>query len=92
MGNHYRDRVEAGDITLNLLTIAIETFEHYLRWLPTDDKQRAAGLNDLGTLHWLQAQHQSDRAALITGMNRSAELYKTGLDCAHIDAETIRRL
>ena len=92
LSHHYRDRIEAGDITLNLLTIAIETFDHYLRWLPTDDEQRAAGLNDLGTLHWLQAQHQSDRTALIAGMNQSAELYKTGLECAHIDAETISRL
>ncbi|MEO0396744.1 MAG: tetratricopeptide repeat protein [Cyanobacteria bacterium P01_A01_bin.137] len=92
LSHHHRDRIEAGDITLNLLTIAIETFDHYLRWLPTDDEQRAAALNDLGTLHWLQAQHQSDRTALIAGMNQSAELYKTGLDCAHIDAETISRL
>ncbi len=92
LGNHYRDLIEAGDIRPNLLATAIETFELYLHWLPKDDSQRAAGLNDLGTLHWLQAQHQRDRKALIAGMNRSAALYQAGLDCPMVDAETHSRL
>lgn len=92
LGHHYRDRIEAGEITPNLLTTAIETFEKYLEWLPKEDEQRAAGLNDLGTLLWLQAQHQSDRNALIAGMNQSAELYKSALDCEHVDADTSSRL
>lgn len=92
LGHHYRDRIEAGDITPNLLATAIDTFELYLKWLPTEDDQRAAGLNDLGTLHWLQAQHQSDRTTLIAGMNQSANIYKTALACASIDPETSSRL
>ncbi len=92
LGTHYRDRIEAGDMTPNLLATAIETFERYLHWLPTDDAQRAAGLNDLGTLHWLQAQHQSERSALLEGMNCSAEFYKEGLQCANADADTTSRL
>lgn len=92
LGNHYRDRIEAGEITPHLLATAIETFELYLRWLPTDDDQRAAGLNDLGTLYWLQAQHQNDRSDLIKGMNHSAELYQEGLKCNDIDADTVSRL
>lgn len=92
LGTHYRDLIEAGNMTPSLLTTAIETFEHYLHWLPTDDSQRAAGLNDLGTLHWLQAQHQSERSALLEGMTRSAECYKEGLQCANADADTTSRL
>lgn len=92
LGHHYRDRIEAGEITPNLLATTIETFELYLKWLPTDDEQRAAGYNDLGTLHWLQAQHQSERSALIAGMNRSADLYKTGLTCTTINDDTSSRL
>lgn len=92
LGHHYRDRIEAGDITPNLLATAINTFEHYLKWLPAAADQRAAGLNDLGTLHWLQAQHQSDRATLIDSMNQSAAIYKTALACANVDAETSSRL
>ena len=92
LGNHYRDRIEAGEMTPSLLTTAIETFELYLRWLPADDSQRAAGLNDLGTLHWLQAQHQNEHSALLEGMHRSAELYKEGLQCPNMDADTTSRL
>ncbi|MEM7066152.1 MAG: tetratricopeptide repeat protein [Cyanobacteria bacterium P01_B01_bin.77] len=92
LGHHYRDRIESGDITPNLLATAIATFELYLKWLPDEDDQRAAGLNDLGTLHWLQAQHQSDRTILIEGMNHSATLYKTALACANVDPETSSRL
>ncbi|MEM9267131.1 MAG: tetratricopeptide repeat protein [Cyanobacteria bacterium P01_F01_bin.13] len=92
LGFHYRDRIEAGDMTPSLLSTAIDTFERYLHWLPTDDDQRAAGLNDLGTLFWLQAQYQSDRDQLIDGMTRSAELYKTGLECTNADTETVSRL
>ncbi|MBE9067143.1 tetratricopeptide repeat protein [Leptolyngbya cf. ectocarpi LEGE 11479] len=92
LGHHYRDRIEAGDLTPNLLATAIETFELYLKWLPAEDDQRAAGLNDLGTLHWLQAQHQSDRATLIAGMNQSANIYKTALAGANVDPETSSRL
>ncbi|MEM9804448.1 MAG: tetratricopeptide repeat protein [Cyanobacteria bacterium P01_D01_bin.56] len=92
LGHHYRDLIEAGSMTPNLLSKAIVTFEQYLKWLPTEDPQRAAGLNDLGTLHWLQAQHQSDRNALIAGMHHSAELYKTGLQCVDVDTEISSRL
>ena len=92
LGFHYRDRIEAGDMAPSVLAVAIETFERYLHWLPTEGDQRAAGLNDLGTLYWLQAQQQSDRATLIAGMTRSVELYKTGLTCAQIDAESTSRL
>ncbi|MFG6099524.1 tetratricopeptide repeat protein [Leptothoe sp. ISB3NOV94-8A] len=91
LGNHYRDRIEAGEMTPNLLATAIETFELYLNWLPTEDTQRAAGLNDLGTLHWLNAQLQGERSALVEGMNRSVKLYREGLS-ANGDAETTSRL
>ncbi|MGD1853042.1 MAG: tetratricopeptide repeat protein [Leptolyngbyaceae cyanobacterium] len=92
LGHHYRDRVESGDITPELLATAIKTFERYLHWLPLDDDQRAAGLNDLGTLHWLQAQIQGDQATLMAGMHQSADFYKQGLTCSNIDAETTSRL
>ena len=91
LGNHYRDRIEAGDMDPALLATAIQTFEIYLQWLPEGDDQRPAGVNDLGTLHWLQAQQQREPSALIGGMNRSLELYKTGLS-AETDAETASRL
>ena len=92
LGNHYRDRIEAGEMTPSLLESAIETFERYLRKLPQDAAQRSAGLNDLGTLYWLQAQNQSERADLIAGMNRSAEQYQAGLACESTDADTNSRL
>ncbi|MEM9484322.1 MAG: tetratricopeptide repeat protein [Cyanobacteria bacterium P01_F01_bin.116] len=92
LGNHYRDRIEAGELTPELLATAIATFKLYLRWLPEDDEQRAAGLNDLGTLYWLNAQHQQEREALIAGMHSSAELYKTGLTCPNTDGETTSRV
>lgn len=92
LGNHYRDRIEAGEMTPSLLARAIETFERYLHKLPKDDAQRSAGLNDLGTLYWLQAQNQSERADLIAGMNRSAEQYQAGLACKSTDADTNSRL
>ncbi|MGD1951552.1 MAG: hypothetical protein ACFB14_18175 [Leptolyngbyaceae cyanobacterium] len=91
LGNHYRDRIEAGEMTPSLLARAIETFERYLHKLPKDDAQRSAGLNDLGTLYWLQAQNQSERADLIAGMNRSAEQYQAGLACKSTDADTYSR-
>ncbi len=92
LGNYYRDRIEAGEMTPILLATAIETFNRYLHWLPQDDDQRAAGLNDLGTLHWLQAQYQSERTALLEGMHRSTEIYKEGLRCTAIDTDTASRL
>lgn len=92
LGHYYRDLIEAGSMTPNLLATTIKTFDKYLHWLPQDHPQRSAGLNDLGTLHWLQAQHQSDRTALIAGMHRSVELYQQGLQTAAADAEMSSRL
>ncbi|MEM6252916.1 MAG: tetratricopeptide repeat protein [Cyanobacteria bacterium P01_D01_bin.156] len=92
LGHYYRDLIEAGNVTPNLLEMAITTFDRYLKWLPDEDSQRSVGLNDLGTLHWLAAQHQSDRTALIAGMLRSAELYTMGLQCGAVDADISSRL
>ncbi|MEO0541617.1 MAG: tetratricopeptide repeat protein, partial [Cyanobacteria bacterium P01_A01_bin.105] len=79
LGHHYRGQIEAGAMTPALILWAIEAYEEGLRWLAEDDPAWGSGLNDLGTLYWLQAQQQPDRPQQMAGMARSLEIYQSGL-------------
>jgi tetratricopeptide (TPR) repeat protein len=79
LGHFYRDRIEAGETTPDVIGAAIEAYESALQWLPENDEAWGTGLNDLGTLYWISAQQSSDRQTLLAGMQRSLETYQTGL-------------
>ena len=79
LGHHYRNQIEAGAVTPDLINWAIEAYEEGLRWLDEHDPACGSGLNDLGTLHWIQAQQQPDPQQQMAGMARSLEAYESGL-------------
>lgn len=79
LGHYYREQIESGNISSSLIQSAAEAYEEGLRWLPEEDPSWGTGLNDLGTLYWMQAQQQTSRDQLLQGMRHSLEIYKQGL-------------
>ena len=79
LGHYYREQIESGNISASLIQSAAEAYEEGLRWLPEQDPAWGTGLNDLGTLYWMQAQQQTSRDQLLQGMRHSLEIYKQGL-------------
>lgn len=94
VGNHYRDRIEAGDMTKTLLADAITAFEEALKWLPATDIPQGPSFNDLATLYWLRAQVQAEPTQLTADVERSLELYQLGIERtdAVADPDTVSRL
>ncbi|MEO1590454.1 MAG: tetratricopeptide repeat protein [Cyanobacteria bacterium J06632_22] len=85
LGHHYRSQIEAGAMTPELTSWAIEAYEEGLRWLAEHDPAWGSGLNDLGTLYWIDAQQRPEREQQLEGMTRSLEIYENGL--AKIDQQ-----
>jgi tetratricopeptide (TPR) repeat protein len=79
LGHYYREQIEAGHTTAKLVQSATDAYEEGLRWLTDTDPAWGTGLNDLGTLYWMQAQQQQSREQLLAGMYRSVETYQRGL-------------
>ncbi len=59
LGNFYRTCVEQGEPSAEHITIAIQTYEQALQWLPEGSLERAETLNDLGSLYWIVAHLQT---------------------------------
>lgn len=61
LGNHYRDRIEQGDVSAENLSIAIQAYEQALQSWPSEPNAlqvasvhpQADVLNDLGNLYWM---------------------------------------
>ncbi|MEL6326493.1 MAG: tetratricopeptide repeat protein [Cyanobacteria bacterium J06626_23] len=85
LGHHYRGQIEAGAGTPEIVAWAIEAYEEGLRWLDEHDPAWGSGLNDLGTLYWIQAQPIPDPERQLAGMMRSLAAYENGL--AKIDQQ-----
>ena len=78
-GLAYRSRIEAGEKDLTVIEPAIAAYEKGLGYLRDSHPDRITGLNDLGTLYWLKAQRQSEKAQAIACMKKSIQLYREAL-------------
>ncbi len=80
IGLSYRNRIEAGERSLDVIEPAIAAYESGLSLLIEPHLDWVTGLNDLGTLYWLKAQQQTDHQQAIDSMNRSISLYQEALE------------
>ena len=78
-GLAYRNRIEAGERSLSVIEPAIAAYEKGLEYLDAPHPDWITGLNDLGTLYWLKAQQQSDKAEAISCMKKSIYFYQEAL-------------
>lgn len=79
-GLTYRNRIEAGERGLEVIEPAIAAYEKGLACLRDPHPDQITGLNDLGTLYWLKAQQQSDKAQAVSCMHKSIQLYQEALE------------
>ncbi|MEM6450094.1 MAG: tetratricopeptide repeat protein [Cyanobacteria bacterium P01_D01_bin.105] len=84
-GLRYRNRIETGERSLEVIEAAIAAYENGLTCLSDSHPDWITGLNDLGTLYWLKAQ-QSDQAQAIAYMEQSIQLYQQALDRSDHDS------
>lgn len=86
LGNFYRDCIEQGEGSAEHLTVAIQSYEQALQWLPDQTLEQAETLNDLGSLYWMVAQLQQGEAA-VTCLQQTARLYQQALQGIDPDAQ-----
>ena len=80
LGLSYRNRLESGECSLELIEAAISAYEAGLRGLSDSHPNEVNALNDLGTLYWLKAQQIADQRQSIDCMSHSLQLYRDGLE------------
>ena len=80
LGLSYRNRLESGECSLELIEAAISAYEAGLNGSSDLHPNGVNALNDLGTLYWLKAQQLSDHQQSIDCMSHSLQLYRDGLE------------
>ncbi|AFZ11142.1 hypothetical protein Cri9333_0142 [Crinalium epipsammum PCC 9333] len=85
VGNHYRDRIEEGDVTSSNLMEAIKAYEEALIWL---EKQASPivpeVINDIANLYWMLSRFtditlETGEPAVLNFLQRSIESYQLAL-------------
>ncbi|MGB3205678.1 MAG: tetratricopeptide repeat protein, partial [Crinalium sp.] len=85
VGNHYRDRIEEGDVTPSNLVEAIKAYEEALVWL---EKQASPMMpeviNDIANLYWMLSRFpnitlETGEPAFLDFLQRSIESYQLAL-------------
>lgn len=79
LATHFRDRVEQGDGSIDVLTIAILAYEHTLEWLNPESTLQADVLNDLGNLYWMLSRRAS-AAELQPYLEQAVRAYQVALE------------
>lgn len=80
LGNLYRDRIDAGDASVQTLTNAIQAYEQGLHWADKAVISVPDLLNDLGNLHWLQSRYAVQPEQAIMNLQQSIETYRRALN------------
>ncbi len=80
LGNLYRDRIDAGDASVQTLTNAIQAYEQGLHWADKAVISVPDLLNDLGNLHWLQSRYAVQPEQAILNLQQSIETYQRALN------------
>jgi tetratricopeptide (TPR) repeat protein len=85
VGNHYRDRIEEGDVTPSNLIEALKAYEQALIWL---EKQASPivpeVINDIANLYWMLSRFpditlETGEPAFLDFLQRSIESYQLAL-------------
>jgi len=79
LGNFYRNCIEQGDSSLSTLTLAIQSYEQCLGWLPDSEPLRIDTLNDLGNLYWMLSRCQSDPNQALPTLQQAIQTYQLAL-------------
>ncbi len=79
LGLGYRQRIESGERSLELIEAAIAAYQDGLRGLSESHPDGPNALNDLGTLYWLKAQQIADHQQSVDCMSHSLQLYQAAL-------------
>ncbi|MDI9635194.1 tetratricopeptide repeat protein [Geitlerinema splendidum] len=79
LGNSYRDRIVAGDVTPQNLSAAIQAYEQALRALEETSPQVPDILNDLGNLYWLFSRQPSPPEQAQIYLEQALSLYQLAL-------------
>lgn len=91
LGQHYRDRLAAGDTHRALVNAAIVAYEGAHQGLPATTPGQSELLNDLGSLYWLQAQHIESPPQALAMLEKALETYQQGTHHT-ADPDTLSRL
>lgn len=86
LGNLFRDRVEQGDDSEEILLIAIYVYEQTLAWLEPDSLLWADLLNDIGNLYWMLARQALGSNFTHSYLEQSIAIYHLAL--SKTDPET----
>uniref|UniRef100_A0ACD5H3N3 Uncharacterized protein n=1 Tax=Desertifilum tharense IPPAS B-1220 TaxID=1781255 RepID=A0ACD5H3N3_9CYAN len=79
LGNSYRDRIVAGDVTPQNLSAAIQAYEQALKGLEETSPQVPDILNDLGNLYWLFSRQPSPPEQAQIYLEQALSLYQLAL-------------
>ncbi|MEO0489125.1 MAG: tetratricopeptide repeat protein [Cyanobacteria bacterium J06659_2] len=92
LGQHYRDRVTAGESHAHLINAAIAAYEGAHQELPITAPGQSDLLNDLGSLYWLQAQQIEVPTEALSLLQKALVTYQKGTQYAAADPDALSRL
>lgn len=79
LGDLYRDRVEAGDASLQNLMAASDAYEQVLVWMQETSPLWSDVLNDLGNLYWMLSRHGAIADQALPFLQQSIQAYQLAL-------------
>jgi tetratricopeptide (TPR) repeat protein len=79
VGQRYRDRVLAGEATVQNFEQAIQGYYQGWQWLEEGGKSEAETLNGLGNLYWMRSRHGKGLEAKLTDLEQAVEVYNLAL-------------
>ena len=79
LGQLYRDQIESGETSPQILEAAIQAYVQGLRWLPKESFHWRDSVNDLGSLYWLKAQQSTSADQAVELMRQSIKTYRMAL-------------
>ena len=88
LGQLYRDRIEVGDNSPQILAASIQAYVQGLHWLPKESLHWRDSVNDLGSLYWLKAQQSNSPDQAVELMRQSIKTYRTALTNPHAPQPT----
>ncbi len=86
LGDFWRDRIEAGEDSIDNLLHAIRAYEQVLVFLEPDSTLWADILNDLGNLYWMLSRIAGNSDQIIAYLDQGIQAYQSAL--RNLDPQT----
>ncbi|PZV16154.1 MAG: hypothetical protein DCF22_05800 [Leptolyngbya sp.] len=80
LGRLYRNRLERGNPSPEILDIAIAVHEATLEWLQDDSPEWVDGANDLGNLYWMQSHSPVAVDQQLASLQQAIQTYTLALN------------